>query len=192
MGLAAGKAFPMVQLVIATARIVGLMNAAIWLGASVFAVLGTGAATSSQAMEQLLTPAFYPYFSGSIAHIFLERYWLLHLACACIALLHLGAESLYFGRVIRKKTLGLLLTLLVLGILQKTAIMPALKRSHLGAHATNRTQIQKESALSSYRAWNGSSHVLNFVMMIALGVYLWRLANPPESPRFGSFTNYRG
>lgn len=169
-----------------------MMNAAIWLGASVFAILGTSSAVSSEAMQQLLTSTYYPYFSGAIGQIFLERYWVLHLVCACIALLHLASESLYFGRVMRKKTLGLLLGLLVLGIAQKAAMQPALKRFHLAAHATNRTQLQRETALSSYRTWNGVSHVLNFVLILALGSYLWKLAKPPESPRFGPFSNYRG
>lgn len=169
---------------IATARIIGLLNAAIWLGAAVFAAWGTTKAVGSSEMQALLTPRHYPYISGVVSELIAARYWDLHIVCSVVALFHLCAESLYFGKVIAKNSLALLLSLLLLGIAQEVVIQPAVKRLHLGAHAVNRTEVQKAASARGKARWQWASQAIYVLMVIGLGSHLWRVASPPDATRF--------
>ena len=177
---------------IATVRFIGLLNAAIWLGSAVFAILGAGRAVSSDAMQELLGPKHFPYYSGVIAHLVASRFWHLHIACALVALLHLAAESLYFGRVVRKGWLVLLAGLLLLGVLQSSWVQPRAQRLHLTANAVNRSANVRQQAAGAYRTLNAVARGFDFVMIAALAAYLWRVANPADSTRFLPPGKYRG
>ncbi len=178
--------------VIATVRFIGLMNAAIWLGSAVFAILGADRAISSDAMMGLLGNRHFPYFSGAIAELVASRFWHLHIACSVVALLHLSAESLYFGRVLRKPWLALLMAMLCLGALQVGVVQPRIHRLHLAAHAVNRTPDARLKSAQSLRALRAVSGGLEFFMIAGLTAYLWRIANPPDPTRFLSPGKYRG
>jgi hypothetical protein len=168
------------------------MNAAVWLGSAVFAILGADRVFSSGAMQELLGPKHFPYFSGAIAELVAGRFWHLHIACAAVALLHLAAESLYFGRVMRKPWLVLLLALLLLGTAQSMWLQPRLHRLHVAAHAVNRPENIREAAAHSHRVWRWVSGSFELFMIIGLAAYLWRIANPPDPTRFLTPGKYRG
>lgn len=178
--------------VIATVRFIGLMNAAIWLGSAVFAILGAGRVLTSDAMLAILGAKHFPYFSGAIAELVASRFWHLHIACSSVALLHLAAESLYFGRGLRKPWLILLLALLCLGTLQVGVIQPNTHKLHLAAHAVNRTTAARQKSAQTLHAWRTVSGTFDLLMLAGLGAYLWRIANPPDSTRFISPGKYRG
>jgi hypothetical protein len=178
--------------VIATVRFIGLINAAIWLGSAVFAILGADRVLTSGAMQELLGPKHFPYFSGAIAELVASRFWHLHIACSAVALLHLAAESLYFGRVLRKPWLILLLVLLVLGTVQSMWLQPKMHRLHVAAHAVNRPEVVRQSAAHSLRVWRLASGTMELFLIIGLATYLWRIANPPDPTRFLTPGKYRG
>jgi hypothetical protein len=171
---------------------IGLLNAAIWLGAAVFAATGAGWAVSSDEMRQLLSARHYPYFSGAIAGLIASQYWHFHLACGAVAIAHLASESLYFGRVLNKKLLALLLGLVLLGIAQEIVVRPAVKRLHIAAHAVNRAAVERARAGGALGVWRTTSRVFEVLTVVGLGFYLWRIANPPEATRFVSPGKYRG
>jgi hypothetical protein len=176
--------------VIACLRFVGILNVAIWLGASVFCTLGVGLAVLSNEMQVLLGHSF-PYFSGAIAHLIAKRYFVVQLLCAGMALTHVMAEWLYLGKYQRKFWLGLLLGLCVAALLEGYWIEPRMQRWHDLRYGLNTRPAQLEAAARAFRAWQTVLHVVDFLSITGLAVYLWRIANPPDSTRFVSAAKFR-
>ena len=83
---------------IAFLRIVGLLNAAAWFGVAIVLAFAIEPAAYSREMEGVLEARNFPYYSASIAQVFIKRGLYLEMALALIALLHLSAERLYLGR----------------------------------------------------------------------------------------------
>src|SRR5690349_6838395 len=79
-------------------RFIGIMNAAIWLGGSIYFSFVAGKLPFSAEMQTLLGTQYFPYYSGAIAQIGVARYFSFHLVCGIVALLHLTAEWLYQDR----------------------------------------------------------------------------------------------
>lgn len=177
---------------IATVRFIGLLNAAIWLGSAVFAILGADKAVTSQGMQELLGPKHFPYYSGVIVELVNARFWHLHIGCAAVALLHLSAESLYFGRVLRKPWLVVLCGLLLIGVVEVSGLQPKMHQLHLAAHAVNRPPAARQQAANIYRNWHAVSTIFEIFTLAALSAYLWRIANPNDPTRFLTPGKYRG
>lgn len=177
---------------IAFLRFIGLMNAALWLGAVVFYVLGAGPACLSPGMEQLLGAKNFPYFSGAFADILTRRYFIFMGFVGGIALLHLLAEWLYMGRPTRKISLLLLAGLLALVVAGGVWIGPRLQILHVRRHAPNVLPLEREAASQSHRLWQAGLLTLNVALMGGLVVYVWRVANPSDAPRFISSVKFRG
>lgn len=168
------------------------MNAAIWLGAVVFFTVGAAPVCVSPAAEKLLGTANFPFYSGAFAQIVLTRCFLFLGTSAVIALLHLLAEWLYMGRPTRKFSLVLVGGLLTLVLLGGSLIGPRLESLHSRHHATNAPPAERAAAASAYRLWHAGLQVLNALMIAGLVVYVWRVANPSDAPRFISSVKFRG
>ncbi len=171
-------------------RFVGVVNAGVWLGAAIFFTLGAGPAFFSPEMKTLLGPRAYPVYSGAIAQIVIERYFVLQHWCGVIALAHLIAEWLYTGKPMEKITLGLLLGLFCLGLIGGFWMQPKMKSLHATKYG-GATQELREQAAKSFRGWHGAARVLDLVMMGGLLVYLWRNLNRADAPRFVSTDLFR-
>ncbi len=168
-----------------------MLNAGVWLGAALFFTLGAGPAFFSPEMKALLGERAYPIYSGAIAQIVIERYFILQHWCGAIALAHLIAEWLYTGKPIEKFTLGLLLGLFSFGLIGGFWLQPKMKTLHATKYG-GATQESREQAAKSFRAWHGASRVVDLVMMGGLLVYLWRNLNRVDVPRFVSTDKFRG
>ncbi len=173
-------------------RFVGIANAAVWLGASVFYTVAAGPAVVSSEMQALLGPKYFAYFSGATAQILLARYFHLHLACATIALLHLLAERIYLGRTAHRLRLGLLVALFGLSLLGSVWLGPKLSGLHRAQHILNATPAQREAARKSFRIWHGVFRAVNVLIIGGVAVCLWRVANPPDELRFVGSPQFRG
>jgi hypothetical protein len=171
---------------------VGVLNAAVWLGAAIFFTMGAGPALVSTDMLTVLGAKNFPYFSGAVAQIVLARFFRLQVACAVIALVHLVTEWLYLGRPAQKLWLGLLLGLLVLSVAGNAWLCPKLSRLHLIQYALNTTRQDSDAAARSFRTWQGVFQAINVLMIGGLGLYLWRVTNPADSLRFVSPVKFRG
>ena len=169
-------------------RFVGLTNAAVWFGAAFFCLLGALPSASSREMQELLGSNNFPYFSVAIGQVLQTRYFHWHLVCSAVALLHLVAEWLYFGKYPQKVALGLLAALCFIGLLQACWLQPRLKELHQLQHA--RTQ-QREAAARAYHVSDGFAEILNVAMLGGLALYLWRVANPPDVTRFVTPAKFR-
>ncbi len=167
-------------------KTIGVVNAAAWFGAALSCTLIASPAIRSDGVRTLLGTRYFPYFSGAIDQVMASRfgYWLL--AFALVALLHLGAEKIHLGRTPRRGWLGLVLALAMgVGVLT-FGLQPRLRHLHLMRHAVNTTPAQRESYHRSFVAWSAATSVLSWLMIGGLGLYLCRLASPPETTRFVS------
>ena len=172
-------------------RFFGILNAAVWFGAAMFFMFGAGTAPFSQEMKNLLGPKNYPYFSGAIAQILIARYFQLQLACGFVALVHVLAEWLYFGKSPKKLWLGLLAGMVVASLLNSFWFQPTLKELHAVKYAATTSAERREAATQSFRTWHGVSQGMNLLVVAGLAVYLWRVANPPDPTRFLNTANFR-
>lgn len=166
------------------------MNAAVWFGAAIFFTFSMGSAPFSHEMQTLLGEKNFPYYSGAIAQIFIARYFRLQLVCGAVAVLHLLGEWVYLGRTPQKMRVGLLAGLVIAALLGEYSLQPKLKQLHAIKYTAKAAQ-ERETAASSFRAWHGFSQGINLLMMIGLGAYLWRLANPADPTRFVSAAKFR-
>jgi hypothetical protein len=173
---------PYRRFVIGLLRFIGLMNAAVWFGAAFFFTFGAEPALrNSQEIQRLLQPEFYPYYSVALAQLVAVRFFHLYLVCSLLALLHLVAEWLYLGKYPRRLWLGMLLGLCLAGWLQVFFIQPQLQSLH---HHAFGAPAQRESARRAFAAWQTAVRGLNLALLCGVGVYLWRVANPPDPMRF--------
>jgi hypothetical protein len=177
--------------VIGFLKFVGILNAAVWFGAAVFFTFGTGRAPFSAEMKALLGANNYPYFSGAIAQILITRYFHLQFVCGIIAVLHLLAEWLYFGKSPQKLRLGLLLGLCSAALIGGLWLQPKLHALHATKYGVNTRPELREAASRSFRVWHGVSLGVNLLLVGGLAAYLWRVANPIEPPHFVSSIKFR-
>lgn len=172
-------------------RYVGIVNAAIWLGAAIFFSLGIQSAVFSPDMMKLLEPKNYPFFSGAIAMILGDHFFRLQFICGSVALLHVLAERLYFGKSPGQLWLALLIAVCGLALLGGCWIQPKLKELHTRRYAVNLSPPQREAAARLFNAWHQASQFANLLMVAGVAVYLWRVANPPDPARFVSTAKFR-
>jgi hypothetical protein len=178
--------------VIGFLRFVGVFNAAVWFGAAVSYALVVSPALASPQLAALLTAGNFPFFSVAIAQLVAARYFQLQLACGFLALFHLLGEWLYLGKVQERVWRGLLCSLVALTLASGFFLEPRLEALHQRAFAVNRPPQTRASAASAFRAWQRTAEVVNFLLAGGLGVYLWRMANPPDPTRVLSAGKFRG
>jgi hypothetical protein len=169
--------------VIGFLRCIGVLNAAIWFGAGIFFTFFGRPALFSVEMQKLGSK-FYPYLSGAIENIVTVRYFRLQIICGIIAVVHLVAEQLYFGRAPQKRWMSLLTALLALSLLGGCWLQPRLNEWHTQRYDANTSPQTREIASRSFQFWHGVLRVGNLLMLTGLGFYLVRVGNTGESTRF--------
>jgi hypothetical protein len=177
--------------VIGFLKFVGILNAAVWFGATIFHLFGATPALRTEAMQALLTAKHFPYVSGVIAQIVADRFFYWLLACGFLALAHLVAERLYFGRAPQRLGFGLVLGLLAATLFLGLIVQPKIRYWHLRSHAVNYTPPQRAASQKLMRAWSAFAWTIQLALIGGLGVHLWRMANPPEQKRFTSPSQIR-
>ena len=173
-------------------RFIGILNAAIWLGGSVFFTFVAGQVPFSPGMKEVLGPVYSPYLVGAVAQVGVARFFSFQLVCAIIALAHLGAEWLYQERRNRKPLLWMLATMLAVTLLGDYWLQPNMHNLFRGKYAVNYTQPQRDAAAHSFAIWHGVSMTANLFMLGGLVVYLVQMSRPPEAARFVSPSQFRG
>jgi hypothetical protein len=176
-------------------RFIGIMNAAVWLGGTVFFTFVAGQVPFSPEMKALLgrlgaEPG--AYLGGMIAQIGVARFFTFQLICCIIALLHLVAEWLYQERRSRNFLLGLLGAMLLLTLAGDFWLRPRMERLFKVKYATNYPAEQRQAAARSFGLWHGASMTMNLFMLGGLVIYTWHMSRPPESPRYVRPQQIRG
>ncbi len=169
-------------------RLVGITNAAVWLGAVVFYSLGVAPALSSVEVSRIL-PSLY---GEAVAHVVLERYFTLHCWCGGIALMHLLLECLYAGKPLRRGVLYLVLILWGWGLLGSFWLQPELRRLHLDRYGVRSTPAQRQRAVQPYRLWQSFFHASNVLANLGVLLYVLHVASPWTPPRFVRGSKFKG
>jgi hypothetical protein len=172
--------------VIAFLRFVGILNAAVWCGSAIFMVAGLPAIFSAKLKELLTVPGV-----GFAAEALVARFFAVQIVCGVIALAHLTAEWLYAGRPAGRLNLGLAMALLWAALIGGFWVQPKMQELHRLKYF-GRTLIERNQAGKTFADWHGISECVNLVVIAGLVVYLWRVSNPDDTPRFGNFNKIRG
>ena len=175
-------------------RLVGVLNAAVWFGSALFFTFGVAPTFFTPAMKALLGGGeTADYYAGIIAQMVLERYFVLNHCCGIIALVHLVAEWMYLGKAMNRLTLGILTGAFCLGLIGGVYLQPKLKALHQIKYdqSSARTPAQKIAAGRSFGRWHGVSQVINLVVLIGLGVYMWKMAHAPDTSRYVISSKFR-
>jgi hypothetical protein len=167
-------------------RFVGLLNAAVWCGSTIFLTVGLPALFTPELKGLLTAPGV-----GFAAQAVVGRYFILQYCCAGIALAHLIAEWLYAGRPLWRFNLGLIIALLCIGLVEGLVVQPRMRSLFLTKYY-GRTADQQAQAAHAFGLWHGASEMVNLCVMVALVLYLWRVSKEAEHPRFVSFSKIRG
>jgi len=170
----------------------GMLNAAIWLGAAIFCTLGVLPLVNSQKMMALLGHAYFPYMSGGIIELIVTRLFYWQITGAVIAWLHLVLEWLYLGRTPRRRWVALLTFLFSVSLFAGFWLHPKLTRLHRSQHALNVRPAEREVATRSFRFWDGVAQAVSVLMIGGVAVYFWRLTKTEDAPRFVTQVKFRG
>ena len=178
-------------------RFVGLFNAAVWVGGSIFfSFLAAPVFFTAEVTD--FTP---PPNNGLVAQAMLGRYFMLHYLCGTIASLHLLVEWLYSGGGFPRRAIAVVCVLLGLALISGKFISPKLSALHQQKYQFKlksegeRQMIEKaeyeqsvvEDAKWKFDVWHGVSQVINLAMMILLTWRFWRLTHRNEQDGLSTF-----
>ncbi len=172
-------------------RWIGLLNAALWFGASLFFTFVIAPAFFSPDMAQILgeQPGHHVH-SGRLAAVAQARFFVLQHWCGAIALLHFLAEWVYLGKPMQKLTLGLLLGMFSLGLIGGLWLQPKIMELHRAKYSLQSTPQQKEQAGTSLKVWHASAASANLLVLAALAVYFVRVNQSGNGARFVSANKF--
>jgi Domain of unknown function (DUF4149) len=162
-------------------KFVGVLNAALWLGAIVF--------TSFVILPIFFSPEVTPglvhkYYAGRIAQLVVQRLFWLQLICGLIALLHYGMEHLYAGKVLPRFAVSSVVAIVVLVAAGGFLLQPKMDRWHLVKYATNTQPAQRAEAAKKFGLWHGVSQIGNLLILAGVFVHFVRQANAPTPTKF--------
>jgi hypothetical protein len=160
------------------------MNAAVWLGTTLFFTFGAEPACFSADMRARVGIPLGTFHPGAIAGVITSRYYHVVLACAVVAVLHFLAEWFYMGRPRRKFSIGLVVGLLVLTFIGRNAIQPSLEGFNRTHYSPTVQPADRESAGKSFRILHVLGIALNIITIGGLVVYMWRVSSPSDTLRF--------
>lgn len=166
----------------AALRFLALLNAAVWLGATVFFTLGAGPAFFSPEMA-----AFLPRpHRARAAELVIARLFTLQQVCGGVALTLLLMECVRVGKLVRRWHLGLVGGLLVLSLLAGNWLAPHMHQLQRIRYAPDSSPPERTAAEVSFQRWHAFSQVMNLLTLVGMMVHLWAVSRPPEMPRLGN------
>lgn len=161
-------------------RFVGVLNAAVWVGAAIFFTVAVGPAFFSAEMHSFLPPAY----AGRAAEVMITRYFLLQNWCAGVALLHVLLEYVYSGRLAEKSTVALIGTFLGISLIGGFWLEPKLHELQVIKYSPHTSPAQKAEAAATFGALHGVSQGVNLLVIVGLLCYFWRITRPLAADRF--------
>lgn len=175
-------------------RFIGVLNAAVWLGAAVFFTFAVGPAFFSDQSKEVFK-GWYFVWPGVMLQFVIARYFYLQQICGVIALVHLVAEWFYLGRALQRLNVVILSGLLLFGFVGGFWIQPKLHALHLVRYSLNEQyhtvaipDAERIEAGKAFRTWHGVSQVMNLVALAGLVIYFWRVTHPSDDLRILSAT----
>jgi len=169
-------------------RYLGILNAALWLGAAVFLTIGLPGLFSDELRNELrgsIGPTMAPIVVGWAAQTIFARFFILQYCCGAVGLAHLTLEWLYCGKPLLRRGAGLLALLVVLALAGGLWMQPRLNElQHTKYYAP--TQLARDQADRAFKGWHAAAECGNIVVIGGLLVYLWRASRPGSEVRFGN------
>jgi hypothetical protein len=161
-------------------RYIGILNAALWLGAAVFLMVGLPAIFATPSDFSLGAN----YVVGWAAQRIIARFFILQYCCCGVGLAHLVLEWLLSNKPLVQRNLVLLAVLGTLALASGLVMQPKLEELHHAMYyAKEPAQVVAGRA---FRAWHGAAECVNLVAIGGLLVYLWRVSRSAEHARFES------
>ena len=164
-------------------RYFGILNAALWLGATVFLFIGLPAIFTDE-FKTLIGPGG-PVVVGWAAERILARFFILQYCCAAFGLAHLTLEWLYCGKPLLQRSLGILAVLIGLALAGGLWMQPKLKDLHTEMYY-GKTPAARDAAGGAFKTWHAVSECGNVLAVGGLVIYLWRVSRSGEHARFES------
>ncbi len=164
----------------------GVLNAAVWCGSSIF-VFAALPALFTPGMKHLLTDAGVGYAAEAI----FSRFFILQYCCAAIAIVHMVVDWLYYGRQIRKSTLGVMAVVVALILAGGLWAQPKMRNLHVAKYFGNTPEKQAQAG-RAFGRWHAASESANLIILCGLVWYLWRVTKEKIPERFVSFNKIRG
>ena len=173
-------------------RFVGVVNAAIWLGAGIFMVFVLPAVFSPEMHQLFGEEKTFKYYSGAVAMILFRRFFALQYFCGTIALLHLIAEKLYLGRAFPRLGTTVILAVFGLGLAGGVWFRPRMEGLRGTMYSSTASQAQKDAAEQSFKRWHVVSNLAVVVMIGGLFVHLVRVTRQEDTSRYVNFSKIWG
>ncbi|MCF7669869.1 MAG: DUF4149 domain-containing protein [Verrucomicrobia bacterium] len=174
---------------IALLRIIGLINASVWLGAAVFFTFSVSPALRSKPIIALFstggTSDTAQAYLGALYHIVLGHFHVWQITCAIIALACLLALRVLSGKPARLIMFYLLIGLLGAGLVGRFWIQPELKRIHTIRFSTKNDQTMKLEYRKTYLNRYRLSTILNILSIVGISAFFLKsIGESPEKSRF--------
>lgn len=168
-------------------RLAGLGTAAVWLGGTVFFVVGLDPLFGRPEVVRLLGPLYV----GELGLLAMERFHLFQVICASLALVHALAEWLYSGRPLDRRVVFLLVTMLVLGSVGRLYLSPKCRDLNVQAFLSPQRQPLRQAFTPAQRQaerslgiWQGVGMIFNVISTAGALLYFAHQASPgPGGPR---------
>jgi uncharacterized membrane protein len=160
-------------------RFLGLLNIAVWVGASLFFTVAVGPAFFSSEMLSFLPR---PY-AGRAAEVVLERYFLVQQWCAGVGIAYLVVDYFYTGRPLDVVNLSFVAGLLAIGVFAGHWLQPRMHELQRVRYAQNATPPQKEEATARFKRFHATSQTMNLLAILAGLGSLYRTWRTPAGVR---------
>jgi hypothetical protein len=170
----------------AVLRYLAVLNAAIWLGATVFFTFGAGPAIFGPDVALFLPK---PY-RARVAEEVIARLFTLQQVCGTFALALLLADCVRAGRWVRRVHLGVAGGLLLAALFAGFWLAPRLHHLQQVRYSPQATPAEQATAVRSFNAWHGFSQVMNLAVLAGLLFHLGAVSRPPETPKLAN--TFRG
>jgi len=169
-------------------RFIGVLNAAVWLGAAIFFTFAAAPAFFTEEIKSI--KLLHPFWPGLMAQQVLGRYFYLQQICAVIAVVHLVAEWFYLGRPLQRFHVVLLGGLFFVSFAGGLWLQPKLHHLHLVKYSMNeqyqpvpRSIEERTAAVDSFKRWHRVAMATNLLALAGLIVYFWRVTHPSDDLR---------
>ena len=149
-----------------------------WLGLSVFFTFAVGTAFFSAPVFAVFREAGASepkHYSGMLAMIVLQKYFVWQHVCGLLTLALLLGERFLAGRFRHWLALGLTAALLVLGAIGGLVIQPKLHALHQIKYRAQSPPAEREAAGRQFAVLHGVSQVVNLGVMGGLLLLCWRV-----------------
>lgn len=167
-------------------RAIGIFNAAIWLGSSLFFAFIVAPTLLAAPMKASLGH----FWAGYATQAVIAKLFWIHHSCATIALIATALEHLYVGKSTEKALTWVLLLVLGLGLIGGFGLQPVLKELHLKKYQSRPNSPEQIEASKAFGIWHGVSQVANLVCLAGIAFYLWKTAFPKTGQRTASIPRF--